>query len=268
MNYRGIIKDLKEMDLPNSEEIEFYKGFYANFYEELLLEYKEDIELYKSYGAICGGKILELACGTGRVTIPLSKLGYQVVGIDISEDMIEILKGKIEKKARRYKDRISIVLGNICDFRITNKVGLAILPATTISLLYDDKDIINMMNCVYESLNDNGKFIFDIRLIDESKFVDGVGIPKIYSWENLNKKHFVIMQEFLDHEKDKAIINLYSESIEKDFTERKFSFTEKRLITDRDIKRNINNSKFILEREIVKEFYGSDEKLKFYILRK
>ena len=54
-----------------------------------------DIPFYLEYAKKLNGKILELGCGTGRVSIELAKNGYFVTGLDLSESMLEIYKNKL-----------------------------------------------------------------------------------------------------------------------------------------------------------------------------
>ena len=57
---------------------------------------KDDIPFYLEYASKLHGSILELACGTGRVTIPLANEGYNIWGIDLSKEMLDQLKVKME----------------------------------------------------------------------------------------------------------------------------------------------------------------------------
>lgn len=79
-----------------------YRDF-AFIYDELMddvdydrwVEYIE--EIIKSEGAEVQN-ILELACGTGNLTIPLTKKGYDIAGIDISAEMLEVAMEKAEEE--------------------------------------------------------------------------------------------------------------------------------------------------------------------------
>ena len=46
--------------------------------------------------------ILELACGTGNITIPLAKKNYDIAGIDISDEMLNVARSKAEKEKQNY----------------------------------------------------------------------------------------------------------------------------------------------------------------------
>ena len=46
--------------------------------------------------------ILELACGTGNITIPLAEKNYDIAGIDISDEMLNVARSKAEKEKQNY----------------------------------------------------------------------------------------------------------------------------------------------------------------------
>ncbi|HKM33103.1 MAG TPA: class I SAM-dependent methyltransferase, partial [Oscillospiraceae bacterium] len=75
-----------------------YKSF-AHFYDRLTgnIDYKQRAEYFDKLITINGGKkeiLLDLACGTGSLTEQLSKLGYDVIGVDASAEMLSIAASK------------------------------------------------------------------------------------------------------------------------------------------------------------------------------
>ena len=61
----------------------------ARYYDLDLREYDDDIELYLALAAAAPSDVLELACGTGRVAVPLARAGHRVVGVDIDRAMLD-----------------------------------------------------------------------------------------------------------------------------------------------------------------------------------
>ena len=75
-----------------------------------------DIPFYLKYAKKQNGKILELGCGTGRVSIELAKNGYFVTGLDLSESMLEIYKNKLNNLSKNIIEKINLINGNMAEF--------------------------------------------------------------------------------------------------------------------------------------------------------
>lgn len=103
--------------------------------------------------------ILELACGTGNLTIPLTKKNYDIAGIDISDQMLNVAREKAEKEG------VELVLlqqdiGEL-DFDVTNLDCILCACDGFNYITYDD-DLENVFAKSHELLKDGGLFIFDI----------------------------------------------------------------------------------------------------------
>lgn len=103
--------------------------------------------------------ILELACGTGNLTIPLTKKNYDIAGIDISEEMLSVAREKAEKEG------VELVLlqQDIAqlDFDITN-LDCVLCACDGFNYITYDDDLENVFTKTYELLKEDGIFIFDI----------------------------------------------------------------------------------------------------------
>lgn len=73
----------------NQERREYY-GDLAGFYDWRMAGDVEDVPFYVELAKESGGPVLELGCGTGRVTLPIAESGTEVVGLDLSPDMLNI----------------------------------------------------------------------------------------------------------------------------------------------------------------------------------
>jgi SAM-dependent methyltransferase len=65
-----------------------------------------DMERYRAIAADVGGPVLELCCGTGRITLPLARDGHRVVGVDVSTGMLEQLKAHLQREAPEVRERV------------------------------------------------------------------------------------------------------------------------------------------------------------------
>ena len=103
--------------------------------------------------------ILELACGTGNLTIPLTKKNYDIAGIDISDEMLNVARSKGEKQG------IDLVLleQDIAelDFDVTN-LDCVLCACDGFNYITYDEDLMNVFSKTYELLKQEGIFIFDM----------------------------------------------------------------------------------------------------------
>ena len=60
------------------------------------LKAQNDIPFYLAQAQVASGSILEIGCGTGRVTIPLASAGFDIIGLDVSSSMLEEARRKAE----------------------------------------------------------------------------------------------------------------------------------------------------------------------------
>ena len=105
------------------------KRFAADLYD---LEpgdiFKDDIAFYKEKAKESGGPILELGCGTGRVTIPLLEEGNEVWGLDLSEDMLSQLRKKVGDLPAAVARRLHMVHDDMACFDLGRVFELIIAP--------------------------------------------------------------------------------------------------------------------------------------------
>jgi SAM-dependent methyltransferase len=131
----------------------------------------DDIPFYLDYARQQKGEILELGCGTGRVALVLAAHGFRVTGLDLSEQMLNVFRGKLSEKPS-IADKISLVHGDMAHFRLDRKFTLIIAPFRAFQSLTADKDIDNALACIREHLADGGIFIVNVfnprRTMDES----------------------------------------------------------------------------------------------------
>lgn len=103
------------------------------------------------------GSALDLACGTGRLTIALAKSGLSCVGIDASESMLESARKKSEGLDVSYQQ------GDMRDFQLNQKFDLITLVGNAFQALLSNEDQERLFSCVRAHLNPNGVFAFNTR---------------------------------------------------------------------------------------------------------
>ena len=127
-----------------------YWGLLAKWYDKLLEEEKGDIQFYRDLVLRCKGKVLELACGTGRLLVPYREEGAEIEGLDISKDMLAICREKLQEKnltAELYEQDF-IDFSSIGSWPFARPAGLRSLM--TLKASYTP---ISPMNSVHHSLS-------------------------------------------------------------------------------------------------------------------
>jgi SAM-dependent methyltransferase len=118
----------------------------------------EDLPFWSRLAAQQGGPILELACGTGRVTIALAQQGLRVTGLDNAAAMLA-------EAARKGVDAgvdVTWVAADMRHFALHEIFALIILPANTLCHLLTTADFVACMACVKQHLAPNGRFVIDV----------------------------------------------------------------------------------------------------------
>jgi SAM-dependent methyltransferase len=133
---------------------------YAPFARTYDLEYGrlgEDLPFYTDLARETGGPVLELAIGTGRVSLPIAREGIRVVGLDSSPAMLEVLAGKLEKEPDLP---LSWVEGDMRDFDLSEMGPFKLItcPARAFLHLVTIEDQLATLACIRRHLDDDGIF--------------------------------------------------------------------------------------------------------------
>ena len=134
----------------------------APYYDTEWRNLVQDIPFLIEEARKTGGPILELACGTGRVTLPLAQEGYEVWGIDNSDQMLKIFENKLKKENPDVSGRIHISNRGMQNFDLGKKFKLIIIPFNSFLLLTDRKELDSCLECCRNHLDEGGVLIVDV----------------------------------------------------------------------------------------------------------
>lgn len=128
--------------------------------------------------------IADLACGTGSVCVEMDSRGYDMIGIDLSPDMLSVATEKSEGRGILYINQ------DICDFELYGTVDAFLCMLDSINHLTEDEDIDDLLALVHNYLNPNGLFVFDVNtlykfenILSDNVFTYDNG-KIFYAWEN------------------------------------------------------------------------------------
>ena len=195
-----------------TEDIDYEK--IADFIENIFAEYDASPEL-----------IADLACGTGNITIPMSKRGYEMIGVDKSVEMLDVAR----TKASRENQNILFLNQSISRLDLFGTCDAFLCMIDGINYIINPKSFENMLKKISTCfINPNGIFMFDIssfyklsETIGDNTFIhDGDDI--FYSWENKyyqTKKLSQMYLNFFIKEKNKGYKRFCEKHLQRAYTE-------------------------------------------------
>lgn len=113
-------------------------------------------ELLKEY-EIEDGLVLDLGCGTGTMTEILAEAGYDMIGVDNAEDMLEIA---MEKKVESGHD-ILYLLQDMREFELYGTVKAVVSICDSVNYITEEEELLEVFRLVNNYLDPKGMFIFD-----------------------------------------------------------------------------------------------------------
>ncbi|MDR1099469.1 MAG: class I SAM-dependent methyltransferase [Treponema sp.] len=124
---------------------------------------KDDLEFYVEHANKTKGTILELASGTGRVSLYMAEqTKRQLECIELSEKMVDRFKIKLQTTHQHLQNKINIKIGDMSDFNFGQRFEFIMIPWRALQYLPEQELAIKCLDCVYRHLENNGVFVFDI----------------------------------------------------------------------------------------------------------
>jgi SAM-dependent methyltransferase len=134
------------------------------------LQFRPDYPDLAFWAELCGewgGPVLELGCGTGRVSIPLARDGLEVVGVDLAEPMLAVARRRVEAEPMPVRRRVRLLRADMRDFRTDTTFACAIIPASTFAVLLTREDQESTLSSIHACLRQEGRLAFDVRMFDD-----------------------------------------------------------------------------------------------------
>lgn len=132
---------------------------YAALYDVIHSEKNSgvDVDFYVEQAEKVDGKVLEVACGTGRIYLEMLEAGVDAYGNDISEEMLERLREKAESRGLDAE----VSQADMQDFDLNEKFSLVIIPYRSFhhNLTVDDQ--LATLETIYSHLEEGGKLILN-----------------------------------------------------------------------------------------------------------
>ena len=136
----------------------YYDGIIADWYDDWLKDRTDDVNYYTAFFSGFKGRVLELACGTGRILMPIARSGIQIDGLDSSRDMLSKLKMKLEKDKLK---RTTLYNQSMTNFSLSEKYAAIFIAGGSFQLNQAD-EASDCLKSIKNHLAENGFFLMDI----------------------------------------------------------------------------------------------------------
>lgn len=93
--------------------------YHPEYYDLFHDDHGGDIFFYRRLAATCGGPVLELGAGTGRVVLPIARSGLEICALDSSAPMLEILHRRLAGEPESVRELVSVVVADMADFDLS-----------------------------------------------------------------------------------------------------------------------------------------------------
>jgi ubiquinone/menaquinone biosynthesis C-methylase UbiE len=106
-------------------------------------------------------ELLELACGTGIITIELARRGFRIMGIDYDEEMLAVARLKLAKESADTRQRARFQCADMKDFRVSSQFGAIIIPTNSFGYLVNLEDQKACLKRAHKHLSHKGVLVIE-----------------------------------------------------------------------------------------------------------
>jgi len=223
---------LHALDLPSSSASDLYEGFYAGFYDTFTRDEDWDVERYVQEARSAGGAVLELACGSGRIALPLARAGIEVHGIDLAPDMLKVLAKRAAAEPPEVGERIHSRVGDMTQLDLGRCFGLVVLGATSLCLLHTPAQRERLFASVAAHLADGGRFLFDMTITSPEQLRAQDDQLLTLPATSARFKRFTLLGRKWVPEDGLQLVNFYSEVVAADGATRRFLGSTAKAVLD------------------------------------
>jgi SAM-dependent methyltransferase len=121
-----------------------------------------DVDLYRTLARETGGPVLEVGCGTGRVTIPLAMDGHEVVGVDLSAPMLRLARRKLESLSPEVAGRLTFAEADMRSLDLGRTFALILTPSRVFQFALTTDDQRAALRALRDHLAPAGRLVLDL----------------------------------------------------------------------------------------------------------
>jgi SAM-dependent methyltransferase len=124
--------------------------------------FQGDVDWYRRKAQECGGPVLELGAGTGRVTLAIAEAGVAIHALDASEAMLDALAAKLATRPHELRTRVTLVRGDMRTFDLPERFALIIAPYRAFLHNVTEEDQLACLGRVRQHLRPGGRVAFNV----------------------------------------------------------------------------------------------------------
>ncbi|MBA2383047.1 MAG: class I SAM-dependent methyltransferase, partial [Actinobacteria bacterium] len=132
----------------------------ARVYDPWSASVTEDVEFYVEEARASGGPVVELACGTGRIAVPVAKAGLRMIGVDASAGMLEVARA--HAAAEGVEGLLELRHGDMREPPVPERVPLVLIPFRSLLHMTTEDDRLRALAAAHGLLLPGGRLVFDV----------------------------------------------------------------------------------------------------------
>lgn len=191
----------------------------APFYDIEHAHFDEDLDMYQKFAEMGYGPVLELACGSGRLLIPLAREGYELTGVDTSKEMLLLAQQHLEQA--ELAAYVTLVQQDMCTLHLPQKFRLAFVALGSFGHITSRKAQLQALAAIRAHMTTGGTFIIDISNADARYMEnlsgqllhqgtwrqdDGTMLTHFVSPASSQTKHLLELTHFYDQHKQAGAV--------------------------------------------------------------
>src|SRR5258706_199636 len=136
----------------------------APFYDIEHAHFDEDLDVYLNFAELSGGPLLELACGSGRLLLPLAEAGFEGTGVDNSAKMLSLAEQRLQQTG--LTTPCTLVQQDMYSLHLDQKFRMAFIALRSLKHMITRKEQQQALRAIRNHLVTGGRFILDISNAD------------------------------------------------------------------------------------------------------
>lgn len=180
----------------------------ALYYDLQFADVDADIPFYNQFALRTGDPLLELGCGTGRVTLALGELGHTITGVDISSGMLAHAREKLAEHPD-LAGKVSFVQADMRTLQLDRQYSMAFVAINSFMHMLTQRDQLQSLQAIRRNLRAGGLLILDLFNPDQGLLAESDGRVELRgTYDDPESEGSVIVFESRRHDAAHQLLHL------------------------------------------------------------